>query len=104
MEFGSPPVVGGDDDIEVLLEDMKEGKLVMKRFKRSFLNARWMDVGLTRPVVQCKKDEGTCKEMEDTPMWRKDVNDIQKHRKKWVVDVGKSCMPFYELCPTIDGR
>ncbi|KAF8487604.1 hypothetical protein JB92DRAFT_3021783 [Gautieria morchelliformis] len=76
------------EEVKVLLEGGDPDKgLVTKVYKREWLNARWMDVGLTGSPIQCNVEEGTCDDMQNAPMWKEPYPRHKESRKKYTVDV-----------------
>lgn len=79
-------------EVEVLVEQSNythegQNQLVKKKFNQAWLNKKWMDVGLVGKAVQCNEEEGTCRDMEDTPMWKKEVPVHLWGQRKFVLDL-----------------
>lgn len=77
------------DDVELLFEDPdNQNKLIVKRYPRSLLNERWMDIGLTGEPTQCSQGDGTCDEMNRTTIWKSPAFPPTIGQKKFFVDLG----------------
>jgi len=81
-------------EVEVLVEQSNytqegQNQLVKKKFNQAWLNKKWMDVGLVGKAVQCNEEEGTCRDMDNAPMWKKEVP-VPVHlwgQRKFVLDL-----------------
>ncbi|KAF8517048.1 hypothetical protein BU17DRAFT_50230 [Hysterangium stoloniferum] len=86
LRFGS--AVSPEEEVDVLLEnDGPEGGLVTRKYKRSALNEKWMDVGMTGTAISCNKKDGTCDEMDKAPMWKEPYPFHRLCRKRFWVDL-----------------
>lgn len=91
LSFGAKLGRGQPAEAAVLVEgdDGNGGVgLVSKTYDRVWLNEKWMDVGLSGAPVQCNREEGTCDEMQDAPMWKEPYPEHKLNRKKYTIDVG----------------
>ncbi|KAF8517049.1 hypothetical protein BU17DRAFT_92221 [Hysterangium stoloniferum] len=86
LRFGS--AVSPEEETEVLMEnDGPEGGLVKRKYKRSVLNEKWMDVGMIGTAMACSQEDGTCDEMNQEPIWKEPYLFHRMYRKKFWVDL-----------------